>query len=69
MCNTNILLYFIISKHCPYIFKIVYYEENGEEELFTQPCVEARVKSDKGGEVYALSYCNIHGLWENSAEI
>ena len=41
---------------------------HGEADLFTVPCVEAAVKTDKGGEVYALSYCNIHGLWENSVE-
>ena len=45
------------------------FKAHGEDEIFTQPCVEARVKTDKGGEVYALSYCNIHGLWENTAEI
>ena len=45
------------------------FSAHGEGEVFTVPCVEAAVKTDKGGEVYALSYCNIHGLWENSAEI
>ena len=42
---------------------------HGEDDLLTVPCAEATVKADKGGEVYALSYCNIHGLWENSAEV
>ena len=45
------------------------FNAHGEGELFTLPCVETAVKTDKGGEVYALSYCNIHGLWENSEEI
>lgn len=44
------------------------FRAHGEGEVFTVPCVEAAVKTDKGGEVYALSYCNIHGLWENSVE-
>lgn len=44
------------------------FSAHGEGEVFTVPCVEAAVKTDKGGEVYALSYCNIHGLWENSVE-
>ena len=43
-------------------------EKINEGEIFTVPCVETAVKTDKGGEVYALSYCNIHGLWENSVE-
>lgn len=44
------------------------FSAHGEEELFTVPRLEVEVKTDKGGEVYALSYCNIHGLWENSIE-
>lgn len=44
------------------------FSAHGEEELFTVPRVEVEVKTDKGGEVFALSYCNIHGLWENSIE-
>lgn len=42
---------------------------HGEEDLFTKPVVNCEVKTDKGGVVYALSYCNIHGLWENAEEI
>jgi len=26
-------------------------------------------KTDKPGTIYAFSYCNIHGLWQNSKEI
>ena len=26
-------------------------------------------KAEKSGTLYATSYCNIHGLWENSQEI
>jgi superoxide reductase len=26
-------------------------------------------KTDKPGTIYALSYCNIHGVWQNSKEI
>jgi superoxide reductase len=26
-------------------------------------------KTDKPGTIYAVSYCNIHGLWQNSKEI
>lgn len=44
------------------------FNAHGEADIFTVPAVETTVKTDKGGEVYALSYCNIHGLWENSVE-
>ena len=27
------------------------------------------MKTDKPGELFASSYCNIHGLWENSEKI
>lgn len=45
------------------------YKSHGEEELYTKPIVKAYVETDKPGTVYALSYCNIHGLWENSEEV
>ena len=42
---------------------------HGEEEIFAEPCLTAEVKVDKPGVFYALSYCNIHGLWENALEL
>lgn len=42
---------------------------HGEEEVFTKPELTAFVKTAKGGTVYAMSYCNIHGLWENAEEV
>ncbi|RVU54637.1 desulfoferrodoxin family protein [Anaerosphaera multitolerans] len=45
------------------------FNAHGEEEVFTKPEVVATVKTDKKGTVYAMSYCNIHGLWENSEEV
>ena len=42
---------------------------HGEEEIFSKPEVSAVVKTQAKGTVYALSYCNLHGLWENSQEI
>lgn len=45
------------------------FSAHGEEELFSKPYVAAKLKTDKKGTIYALSYCNIHGLWENSEEI
>ncbi|MDD6905264.1 MAG: desulfoferrodoxin family protein [Finegoldia magna] len=37
--------------------------------MFTKPHVDAYVKSSKPGKVFALSYCNIHGLWESDEEV
>lgn len=42
---------------------------HGEEDLFSHPEVTAVLKTDKPGTVHAISYCNIHGLWENSEEV
>jgi superoxide reductase len=36
---------------------------------WTHHGVTITVKIDRPGTVYALSLCNIHGLWENSREI
>ncbi|MGB9682543.1 MAG: class II SORL domain-containing protein [bacterium] len=37
--------------------------------LYTEPIVSLSLKLAKNGTILALSYCNIHGLWENSAKI
>ena len=42
---------------------------HGESDLFTEPDVSLKFKVEKSGTILATSYCNIHGLWENSKEI
>lgn len=42
---------------------------HGEGNTFTEPVGLSKVKLSKSGTIYALSYCNIHGLWENSHDI
>jgi superoxide reductase len=37
--------------------------------IFTQPEVALKFKTDKPGIILASSYCNMHGLWQNSKEI
>ena len=37
--------------------------------VYTHHAVTASIKTDKPGTLYALSYCNIHGLWHSSREI
>ncbi|MCI5972673.1 MAG: superoxide reductase [Anaerococcus sp.] len=45
------------------------YSAHGEDEIFSEPCASGVIKTEKKGTFYALSYCNIHGLWENSLEL
>ena len=45
------------------------FSANGELESFTEPSIIAKVKLPKCGKLIALSYCNIHGLWESSVDI
>lgn len=42
---------------------------HGEETVFTEPKIVTTMKTDKPGTFHALSYCNIHGLWENSLDV
>jgi len=37
--------------------------------VYTEPKVTINFKTEKSGTIYAASYCNIHGLWENSKEL
>ena len=42
---------------------------HGESELFASPYAVIKFKVPASGSIIATSYCNIHGLWENSADI
>lgn len=42
---------------------------HGEYGTFTEPDVTLKFKAEKSGTIFATSYCNIHGLWENSQEL
>jgi superoxide reductase len=37
--------------------------------VFTDHSVTARMKIKQPGVLFATSYCNIHGLWQNAMEI
>jgi superoxide reductase len=37
--------------------------------VYTEPHATFVFKTPKSGTLYALSYCNIHGLWANSLEL
>ena len=40
-----------------------------EGPVYTHHSVVTELKIDKPGTLYALAFCNIHGLWESSKEI
>ncbi len=37
--------------------------------VYTHPQVIISFKTDKPGVIYASSYCNIHGLWQNKKDL
>lgn len=37
--------------------------------VYTQPVAVCNIKTDKPGSIIAISYCNIHGLWQSSKEL
>jgi len=37
--------------------------------IYTNPDVVLSFKTDKPGDIFAESYCNIHGLWQNKKTI
>jgi superoxide reductase len=37
--------------------------------VYTHPAGSTSFKTDKSGIIFASSYCNIHGLWQNSKEL
>lgn len=37
--------------------------------VYTHHEAQASFKTDKPGVIYASSYCNIHGLWQNNKEL
>lgn len=37
--------------------------------VYAEPCTVFKMKTDKPGILTAVSYCNIHGLWESTADI
>lgn len=45
------------------------FSAHGENGIFNEPYMTLKAKLDKPGTIHAISYCNIHGLWENSVEL
>lgn len=42
---------------------------HGEAEVFSAPLIQAKMTVAAKGTFTALSYCNLHGLWESAAEL
>jgi superoxide reductase len=47
----------------------VEFSAHGEGDLFTEPFAKVKVKLNKSGKFIAVSYCNIHGLWESELDV
>ena len=45
------------------------FSAHGELGMFTAPVGKTVVKLPASGTIYALSWCNIHGVWENTKDI
>lgn len=45
------------------------FNAHGELGVTTDYYAKTKFKPGKSGTIYATSYCNIHGLWENSADL
>ena len=37
--------------------------------VLTDPIVKTKIKLQKNAELIAVSYCNLHGLWEASVKV
>ncbi|NLY19921.1 MAG: superoxide reductase [Tissierellia bacterium] len=42
---------------------------HGELGVFTEPALKFKFTPEGNGTLYALSYCNIHGLWQSEEKI
>lgn len=40
-----------------------------EGPVYTHHCGAASMKTTQPGTLYAMAYCNIHGLWQSSKEL
>ncbi len=45
------------------------FSAHGEGTVFTTPSASVSLKVDGPGALHALSFCNLHGLWESGKEI
>jgi superoxide reductase len=60
---------FFQPEGAPVPFQVGHCEFTGHGPVFTAPSCKVAITTDKPGTLQALSFCNIHGVWENSAEV
>jgi len=60
----------------PYLLGRFEFSSHGESTqgpntstVYSEPWISLFFKAEKSGTIHALSYCNIHGLWGNSAPL
>jgi len=55
----------------PVPFQVGHFEftGHGAGELFTSPSAVLTMQTDKPGKLQAMSFCNIHGLWQSGAKV
>ncbi|WP_350446023.1 desulfoferrodoxin family protein [Anaeromonas gelatinilytica] len=63
------LFYFAEDRKFPIQLTSFKFTVHGKFDTFIEPIGVTNAILDKPGIIYALSYCNIHDLWENSIEI
>ena len=60
---------FFQPEGAPVPFQVGHFEFTGHGPVFTAPSAKVAITTDKPGTIQALSFCNIHGVWESSAEV
>ena len=53
----------------PVPFQVGHFDFTGHGPVFTDPSAKVVITTDKPGKVQAMSFCNIHGLWESCTEV
>lgn len=53
----------------PIEISTITFDSHGESDVFTDYEGTVQLKISESGTLYALSYCNIHGLWQSKQEV
>lgn len=48
---------------------LIFQSHDEDNKFFSAPKGSLFFKAPSSGTIHAMSFCNIHGLWENSAEL
>jgi len=62
---------FFVAEGAKFPVQLAHVEFNahGEGDLIAEPFAKVMVKLNQSGKFIAMSYCNIHGLWENELDV